>query len=133
MAWIPLTLLWVPIGHKILSHKCFVPFHPSISPVRLVLSLCTEEEQLSGEPLAQVIQLPRWPNIPEPLLSPAQHKFRKMYLKLLKGLINLQNLSYIFEADRPSVKQNHCQVPSILSLKWVSCLQTQILSLHAYR
>lgn len=81
----PLTLL-VPIGHKVLSHKCFISFHPSISPVRLVLlSPCTEEEQLCGEPLAQVIQLPRWLDIPEPLISLTHHKFRKMYLKLLKG------------------------------------------------
>lgn len=55
------------------------------------------------------------------------------HLRLPKGLISLQNLSYIFKGDRPSVKQNPCQVPSILSLKWVSCWQTQILSLHAYR
>ena len=74
----PLTLLFVPIGHKVLSHKCFISFH-------LPSALCPEEELLRGEPLAQVAQLSWWLNTPELLLSPTRHKFRKMYLKLLKG------------------------------------------------
>lgn len=57
-----------------------------------------------------------------------------MYLTS-EGLINLQNVSYIFKGDRSQLSKNIAgfKISSILSLKRVNCLQAQILSLHVYK
>lgn len=157
-----LTLLSFPTQDYILSQECIISCHPSLSLWSGHYCLCAQMTAVQLRGVSACLsscsghraEHSRAPALL--LLSTGTFKPPKTHIELqsrmrpetarnipegkrctwlLKRLLKLPNLLYIFKGDRASMKKNHCwiKITSILVLKWVNCLQAQIPSLYIYR